>query len=295
MKILFKKIIGISFTVLFVLSFSACEKKVDYKFNANNGFVVESGPFRSPELYGIKEGKVFCLDLESGEIEYTTMSSQINRDSIIGLFEDGEKCFTINNDIIVSTSLDSIGEKSSGGAKSAPSYYDDEEISDIGLTISRDNISSIALLNPYHTTLPCLISLSEKILTVYEYYEIGLSYRGWNNKNYTLEKEYESVFFLVGNMIGLVNGKEIDFIQIDTELNKYGKNEFRKFGSINKHIVLDKQYDAYVGCYINYQDLDDGRKPYLGCIKKNKIKFYDLNKGEFAKIPQSEKEMCWTF
>ena len=34
---------------------------------------------------------------------------------------------------------------------------------------------------------------------------------------------------------------------------------------------------------------------YLGCIEENKIKFYDIKRGQFAKIPIKDVEMSWAF
>lgn len=76
-----------------------------------------------------------------------------------------------------------------------------------------------------------------------------------------------------------------------------GDTEYVVSSKKKGEIMLDKQYDGYVYCIFAYEDefvrLDTAE--YLGCIEDNKIKFYDIKRGQFAKIPIKDVEMSWAF
>ena len=76
-----------------------------------------------------------------------------------------------------------------------------------------------------------------------------------------------------------------------------GDTEYVVSSKKKGEIMLDKQYDGYVYCIFAYEDEFVRLDPavYLGCIEENKIKFYDIKRGQFAKIPIKDVEMSWTF
>ena len=48
-------------------------------------------------------------------------------------------------------------------------------------------------------------------------------------------------------------------------------------------------YEAYAGCY------PYGHTLYLGCIEKNKIKFFDIQLGKFEEHPYKDEDWSGTF
>ena len=70
-------------------------------------------------------------------------------------------------------------------------------------------------------------------------------------EQFDFDKDYDSAFYLGDslNMVGLIEGKEIDLISV----NGIVAPDYKP--SIKKHFELDKQYDAYVGCTVDYQEM----------------------------------------
>ena len=88
MKQMIKKIIGVVFLTVSIMSFVACEKgskSSKFKVNANNGFSIYED-----NMYWIKDGNVSSLDLQFGEPNYDEYELPLNIDknSIIGFSSD---------------------------------------------------------------------------------------------------------------------------------------------------------------------------------------------------------------
>lgn len=285
---LIEKRIAFLFLVLSMLSFSACEKTEPkktskYKFSANNGFSAYFDDSYNRGVYWIKDGKIAKIDLDEVlaaenylDYNFLTIPQDIDSNNIIGL---------VKNIGIVSKEKNSI-------------FAYDSEINKKMQLFELPKEKYISVLN----IMLDIVVLSEKELAVY-------SVSGFDTEaekfiyaspvNYPLKKEYEAAFYLGGNRIGLVNGNEIDFMQVNLSDFYNDETDFDigfidEFASLPDHVTLDKQYDAYVGLYDNGWCFD-GKTAYLGCIEGNKLRFYNIKRGQFATIPFVGTELTCTF
>ena len=259
MKLFLKKIFGIGFLVMFVLGFSACgedTKSYNTRLNANNGFYTDED-----SLYWIKDGKILSLDLEEGEIddEWGEISKDLDKKKKLGLASAFEVFVKDGNEL---------------------KMCDPE-------TAEYDSLFDFILPEQYSSIInlggSVVFQQNKKTISVYAF--------GKEVKTFDFDKDYDSAFYLGDslNMVGLIKGKEIDLISV----NGIVAPDYKPI--IKKHFELDKQYDAYVGCTVDYQEMFWEKTAYIGCIEGNKIKFYDIKKGQFAKIPLTGEEMSWTF
>ena len=265
-----KTIISILVVAVFLVNILACGEKAKYNLNANNGLMVITNSKAQSQLVGITDNKIFTIQLDSGDKKTTNISTSLDGNSIIGLEWRLEGCFFIKD------KRNEIWGKDFESGEEALLW-----------TLPNKNYKSICFVG---RTNDYIATLSGKTLTLYGQKDFEL-----NNKNveYSLDKEYSSMFYFGDNTIGLINKNQIDFMQLEAGVRK----NFPRvdFDSITKYIVLDKQYDAYIGCYIDYDDMMEERTLCLGCIENNKIKFYNLKRGQFEKNPFNGEEYSWTF
>jgi len=296
MKYFYKKIIG--FFLSIVVTNSLICKEIKYKYNANNGFFTDRG---QSYLYWEKEGYLNMMILSSGECFYNyEIPKDINVTKIIGnipTYGSPWEFICVNENTI----------ETHGSEKDSKT----ETFENLRIPKNYSSIIPVIASGGFY---PSIVTLTGKRLIVYyEYLDETTEECVWHNKQYELSKEYESAF-LLGNsrFIGLVDKNEIDIIKINIQNKEkyqyYDENDAEKdegdyeFGKwYTTHIILNKQYDAYVGCSFEYKGekwpnfKDKGRIEYIGCIENNSIKFYDILIREFARDPETGKEIIYTF
>lgn len=274
MKIMMEKKLGVVLLVLFVLTISSCSGGGKYKYNANNGFYINGG-----NLNFARGSEFYELNLSDGNCRVIgDLSPDIDTKKIFGIHNGN--FYMINNNSITRLF-----------------YGRDSLLGD--LKLPKTDFDAISLSNDGDF----LFIYSNAIIELYKY--AGVEYE-YANK-ITLDQKYDSFFCLRSDYknfiknkkntytLGLVKGKLIDLVDIDVKLN--GDTEYLVTSKKKSEIILDKQYNGYVYCIFAYEDefvrLDTAE--YLGCIEDNKIKFYDIKRGQFAKIPIKDVEMSWAF
>lgn len=275
MKLFLKKIFGIGFLVMFVLGFSACgedSKSSKYRFNANNGYFVDNGYLSSNEsiawLFWIKDKQVLSLSFDDGDMDVEgALPNSINPDTVLGIYYND---FIVNDGKKISFLDMETGKE------------DDLYVS---FTLPEQKYNSIVV-----ASYDKIIIQAGKKISIYENF-----LKEWKcSKEFSLDKEYESAFYLGKYfyglpLIGLVKGNEIDLLSLED----YKDDGFSP--KVIKTLVMDKQYDSYIVCCSDYDYMYNEDIPYLGCIKDNTLKFFDVKKGQAAKIIFSDEEMSWTF
>ena len=274
MKIMMKKQLGIVLLVLFGLTISSCSGGGKYKYNANNGFYVNGG-----DLNFVRGSEFYELNLSDGESgAIADLSPDIDIKTIFGIHNGN---FYMINENKISQSF--YGRRTPSGEVELPKTNFD------AISFSNDRDFLFIYSN---TTIELFQNRGTKFI--------------YANK-INIEKKYDSFFCLRSDYqnftsnkeniytIGFVKGKKIDLIDIEVKLN--GDTEYVVSSKKKGEIMLDKQYDGYVYCIFAYEDEFVRLDPavYLGCIEENKIKFYDIKRGQFAKIPIKDVEMSWAF
>ncbi len=266
----------VSFTMCFPACGKSAPKKTSkYRFSANNGFCAGD-----QDLFWIQDGKVSMIDLGdvlSGDdylyYDFSEIPQDVSENNIIGLCGYYGQDFIIREKnklsrITVRYSVDEGGVKKDG--------YNNDSL----FTFPHKDYVSICIIGNSSFSTD-IATLRGKELTVWNQVDV----EKFVQKKYHLQRKYETAFYLGGNRIGLVNGNEIDFMQVEmSEENTEDTKFIEEFASLPDHLTLDKQYDAYVGLYDNGWFFD-GKTAYLGCIEGDTLRFYNIKKGRFATIP----------
>lgn len=276
MKILFKKIMGMAFLALFVLSFSSCSGNSNYRFNANNGYYAD-GEF----FFFVRDGEIIKLELGTGE-SYAIKDTDIDTKNIFGI-TDSYYCVDFLNENQILNSKGNFEKATKVGeipnTKFNSIFYSQDK--DFLLVYSNNKIDfykNRAFKFEYATN----VSVEKKYDAAFS---ISSAYSHFQDENV-----YTIVFFK-GKKVDIFD-IEIKCINADTEPKKYTINSRKK-----NEIVLDKQYDGYVYCRFAYDDefVKEKKTDYLGCVEGNIIKFYDIKRGQFANVPLKGGEMSWQF